>query len=115
MPCVPQGRPTGLRCWKGGRRSPGWTRIDPGFRIRGGDQAAKFGGGWTFVSIFFFVLIAWIIMNIYILVKNPFDPYPFILINLILSCPAAVQAPIIMMSQNRQEMKDGWEPRITTR
>ena len=70
------------------------------------DRVALFGGSWSFISIFFFILIAWIMINSFVLVNKPFDPYPFILMNLILSCLAAVQAPIIMMSQNRQEMKD---------
>jgi uncharacterized membrane protein len=70
------------------------------------DRVALFGGSWSFISIFFFILIAWIMINTFVLVNKSFDPYPFILMNLILSCLAAVQAPIIMMSQNRQEMKD---------
>jgi uncharacterized membrane protein len=70
------------------------------------DGIAKFGGSWTFIIIFFSFLFIWMIINIYILVNRPFDPYPFILLNLILSCLAAIQAPIIMMSQNRQESKD---------
>jgi uncharacterized membrane protein len=70
------------------------------------DYVADFGGSWTFI-IFFFVFIAlWISSNIFIFVHNEFDPYPYILLNLILSCLAALQAPIIMMSQNRQEEKD---------
>lgn len=70
------------------------------------DQIATFGGSWTFIIIFFLFLIVWMGMNIWILTTNPFDPYPFILLNLILSCIAAIQAPIIMMSQNRKEQKD---------
>jgi uncharacterized membrane protein len=70
------------------------------------DKVATFGGSWTFISCFGFLLIAWIIINSIVLVKKPFDPYPFILLNLILSCIAAIQAPVIMMSQNRQEEKD---------
>jgi uncharacterized membrane protein len=70
------------------------------------DYVADFGGSWTFI-IFFFVFIAlWISSNIFIFVHNEFDPYPYILLNLILSCLAALQAPVIMMSQNRQEEKD---------
>jgi uncharacterized membrane protein len=70
------------------------------------DRVASFGGSWTFITIFFLVLIAWIVINSSFLIKKPFDPYPFILMNLILSCIAAIQAPVIMMSQNRQEDKD---------
>lgn len=69
------------------------------------DKVAEFGGSWTFIISFFMVLFTWIIINIFIL-KNSFDPYPFILLNLVLSCIAAIQAPIIMMSQNRREDKD---------
>lgn len=73
---------------------------------RAADRIAEFGGSWTFITLFFGVLVSWIIMNAWFLGKTPFDPYPFILLNLILSCLAAVQAPIIMMSQNRVEQKD---------
>ncbi len=70
------------------------------------DHIATFGGSWTFIIIFFSFLFLWIAGNIWILTTKPFDPFPFILLNLILSCLAAIQAPIIMMSQNRQEQKD---------
>ena len=70
------------------------------------DKVASFGGSWKFIIIFFIILLGWIIVNSLYLMSKPFDPYPFILMNLILSCLAAIQAPIIMMSQNRQEMKD---------
>lgn len=70
------------------------------------DKVASFGGSWTFIIVFFSFIIIWMIINIYVLSTKPFDPYPFILLNLILSCIAAIQAPIIMMSQNRQEQKD---------
>lgn len=70
------------------------------------DRVAAFGGSWTFIITFFTFILIWMIINIWFLVSNPFDPYPFILLNLILSCLAAIQAPIIMMSQNRQEQKD---------
>ena len=70
------------------------------------DTVAKFGGSWTFIIIFISILLFWIFLNAFLLIKKPFDPYPFILLNLVLSCLAAVQAPIIMMSQNRQEEKD---------
>lgn len=70
------------------------------------DRVATFGGSWTFIITFFSFIIVWMIINIWFLAAKPFDPYPFILLNLILSCLAAIQAPIIMMSQNRQEQKD---------
>lgn len=70
------------------------------------DTVATFGGSWTFIGAFGLVMAVWIIINTYILVAHPFDPYPFILLNLVLSCLASLQAPIIMMSQNRQEEKD---------
>jgi uncharacterized membrane protein len=67
---------------------------------------AQFGGSWTFIALFGCVLIVWILINSVALVSKPFDPYPYILLNLVLSCLAAMQAPVIMMSQNRQEAKD---------
>lgn len=70
------------------------------------DKVANFGGSWAFIISFFIVLIIWIVFNTLALKNLSFDPYPFILMNLILSCIAALQAPIIMMSQNRQEEKD---------
>jgi uncharacterized membrane protein len=70
------------------------------------DHIASFGGSWTFIILFFSFILIWMITNAYILARQPFDPFPFILLNLILSCLAAIQAPIIMMSQNRQESKD---------
>jgi len=70
------------------------------------DRIARFGGSWGFISLFFFVLVFWMGINSFQLYKDPFDPYPFILLNLVLSCLAAIQAPIIMMSQNRQASKD---------
>jgi len=70
------------------------------------DRIAEFGGSWRFISIFAAVLLVWIAINSIVLILKPFDPYPFILLNLVLSCLAAIQAPIIMMSQNRQESKD---------
>ena len=69
------------------------------------DKVARFGGSWKFIIMFAVVLAAWIVYNV-LSPKDRFDPYPFILMNLILSCIAALQAPIIMMSQNRQEEKD---------
>ena len=70
------------------------------------DSLATFGGSWTFLIIFGAILLIWIAVNSFLLLKKPFDPYPFILLNLVLSCLAAVQAPVIMMSQNRVEDKD---------
>ena len=70
------------------------------------DIIASFGGSWKFILIFIGFLIVWMFINIYVLLTKPFDPYPFILLNLILSSLAALQAPIIMMSQNRQDGKD---------
>lgn len=70
------------------------------------DNIAVFGGSWTFIITFFSFILLWIAMNIYVLTTKPFDPFPFILLNLILSCLASIQAPIIMMSQNRKEQKD---------
>ena len=69
------------------------------------DSLAKFVGSWGFVIIFIAIIIFWILTNQYVFSK-PFDPFPFILLNLVLSCVAAIQAPVIMMSQNRQEEKD---------
>ena len=70
------------------------------------DRIAQFGGSWRFIILFGCTMAAWIALNTVVLLSKPFDPYPFILLNLILSCLAAIQAPIIMMSQNRQESKD---------
>ncbi len=70
------------------------------------DGVAVFGGSWTFIILFVAILMTWITINAIGLLHQPFDPYPFILLNLVLSCIAALQAPIIMMSQRRQETKD---------
>ena len=70
------------------------------------DKVARFGGSWKFIISFMVVLVIWIIFNVIAMGVYKFDPYPFILLNLILSCIAALQAPIIMMSQNRVEEKD---------
>lgn len=70
------------------------------------DKLADFGGSWRFLIIFAVLLFLWIALNSIVLYIQPFDPYPFIFLNLILSCIAAIQAPIIMMSQNRQEERD---------
>ncbi len=78
-----------------------WTR---GEKVA--DKIATFGGSWTFMGFFAAFLIIWIGMNATVIFWKPVDPYPFILLNLLLSCLAAIQAPIILMSQNRQEEKD---------
>jgi len=70
------------------------------------DKIAEFGGSWKFIIIFLFIIVTWMFINAYVLLSKPFDPFPFILLNLVLSCIAAIQAPVIMMSQNRQEVKD---------
>lgn len=70
------------------------------------DKVARFGGSWKFIILFSFILLFWIVFNSIAIMKWQFDPYPFILMNLVLSCVAAFQAPIIIMSQNRQEEKD---------
>lgn len=76
------------------------------FGERLADKIAEFGGSWTFIISFGFFIMVWISANVWLLLNKGFDPYPFILLNLILSCLAALQAPVIMMSQNRQEQKD---------
>ena len=70
------------------------------------DRLAEYAGSWRFISMFLGVLVLWILLNSLLLMFKPFDPYPFILLNLVLSCLAAIQAPVIMMSQNLQEAKD---------
>ena len=70
------------------------------------DKVATFGGSWKFIILFGIILTVWILFNSLAPTRNDFDPYPFILMNLVLSCIAALQAPIIMMSQNRKEEKD---------
>jgi len=70
------------------------------------DKVARFGGSWKFIILFVIILAIWILYNVTIIKSKEFDPYPFILMNLLLSCMAALQAPVIMMSQNRQEEKD---------
>ena len=72
---------------------------------RAADAIAKFAGSWAFIFSFIAVMVIWMVLNV-ILASRAFDAYPFILLNLVLSCIAAVQAPLIMMSQNRQEAKD---------
>jgi len=70
------------------------------------DKVAGFGGSWTFIIIFMVVLFVWMAINTTMMMLKPFDPYPYIFLNLILSCLAAIQAPVIMMSQNRAEARD---------
>jgi uncharacterized membrane protein len=84
------------------------TQFDSGltFGQRLADRIATFGGSWSFIIMFAVILFAWIFVNSYVLFTRPFDPYPFILLNLVLSSLAALQAPVIMMSQNRQEARD---------
>lgn len=80
--------------------------IDLSFGQKIADRVATFGGSWTFILSFLGLLILWIMLNVIFLMDKGFDPYPFILLNLILSCIAALQAPVIMMSQNRTEERD---------
>jgi uncharacterized membrane protein/uncharacterized membrane protein YeaQ/YmgE (transglycosylase-associated protein family) len=97
------------------RRRP--TIVDPNrafeaqmtFGERVADRVATFGGSWTFIGLFVLGLVGWMIVNAQ--VARPFDPFPFILLNLVLSCVAALQAPVIMMSQNRQAAKDRLDAR----
>ena len=76
------------------------------FGQRLSDKISAFGGSWKFINSFLIILVFWIALNTFILINNKFDPYPYILLNLVLSCTAALQAPVIMMSQNRQEARD---------
>ncbi len=93
------------------------TAIDPNrtfdtqmtFGERVADKVASFGGSWTFIGMFFIAMISWMAINEDL--TNPLDPFPFILLNLILSCLAAIQAPVIMMSQNRQAVRDRLDAR----
>ncbi|QDE39162.1 DUF1003 domain-containing protein [Luteibacter pinisoli] len=80
-------------------------RDDMSFGERLADKVSRFGGSWTFIIVFAAILAAWTGLNSYIL-HRPFDPYPYIFLNLLLSMLAAIQAPVIMMSQNRQAAKD---------
>jgi uncharacterized membrane protein len=90
---------------------PHQTRLTLGERLA--DRVAAFGGSWTFIILFWIVLIGWIILNSLSTVgRHAFDPYPYILLNLVLSMLAAFQAPIIMMSQNRQAAKDRLQARL---
>lgn len=76
------------------------------FAERLSDKVAEFGGSWRFIIAFFFMMMVWIGINVFWFANRGFDPYPFILLNLILSCIASLQAPVIMMSQNRKEDRD---------
>jgi uncharacterized membrane protein len=87
-----------------GKIEPAEEKITFGQRLA--DGVASFGGSWNFIVLFMLFMLAWIAINVYMLTNQGFDPYPFTLLNLILSCLAALQAPVIMMSQNRQEDKD---------
>lgn len=78
----------------------------PNFAESIADKVATFGGSWKFIIAFTIIVISWIFINGYYVTTHAFDPYPFILLNLILSCVAALQAPVILMSQNRLEAKD---------
>ncbi|WKD85049.1 hypothetical protein KCTC32516_00387 [Polaribacter huanghezhanensis] len=80
--------------------------VKSNFGQRLADKVASFGGSWKFIILFSVIIFLWITANIVLLANKGYDPYPFILLNLILSCLAAFQAPVIMMSQNRQEEKD---------
>ena len=83
--------------------NPAWETYSLGQRAA--DTIARFAGSWAFIFSFTGVLVLWMVINV-VLAARAFDPYPFILLNLVLSCVAAIQAPLIMMSQNRQEEKD---------
>ena len=84
------------------------TEFDAGLTLgqRAADRIASFGGSWVFIALFALVMLCWMLLNSGVLAARPFDPYPYILLNLVLSCLAAIQAPVIMMSQNRQEARD---------
>lgn len=86
--------------------APDEVETPPSFGARMADRVADWGGSWAFILTFLAVLILWMSVNGLGLLHRPFDPYPFILLNLVLSCVAALQAPVIMMSQRRQEAKD---------
>jgi uncharacterized membrane protein len=80
------------------------ARMTLGQRVA--DKVARFGGSWPFIFLFGGVLLGWMVLNTWVLARHPFDPYPYIFLNLALSALAALQAPVIMMSQNRQDTKD---------
>lgn len=85
-------------------------RLPKTFGQKAADWLTKWAGSWTFILLFFFFILTWMFINAYVLIQyqtgKPFDPYPFILLNLVLSCLAAIQAPVILMSQNRQAQRD---------
>lgn len=87
-------------------RPPSAIDDDRTFGERVADGVARLGGSWTFIGFFIVFLGAWVTTNVWLLRAHPFDPYPFIFLNLLLSMLAALQAPVIMMSQNRQEARD---------
>ena len=76
------------------------------FGERMADRVAALGGSWSFIAVFFVCLAVWMVINTLMLLQRAFDPYPYILLNLVLSCLASIQAPLILMSQNRQAVKD---------
>lgn len=82
------------------------TNLPTTFGQRAADNLSKFAGSWGFIIGFFVFLSIWMALNVFWLIEKSWDPYPFILLNLCLSCLAAIQAPIILMSQNRQSQKD---------
>ncbi|MDL2356768.1 MAG: DUF1003 domain-containing protein [Pseudomonadota bacterium] len=87
---------------------------DAAFGQRAADAVAKFGGSWTFIMLFAAVLVVWVLLNSWLLARNGgkgFDPYPYILLNLFLSMLASIQAPVILMSQNRQGERDRLDAR----
>jgi uncharacterized membrane protein len=91
-----------------GAPDPEWGESEEDLTIgqKVADKVASFGGSWAFILSFFLFILVWIVSNFWLLTNQGFDPYPFILLNLLLSCLAAIQAPVIMMSQNRKEQKD---------
>lgn len=88
-----------------GKKYTSPTLEEPSFSQKIADKVARIAGSWGFILLFAFSLFLWMLMNIHYL-TNPFDPYPFVLLNLVLSCISAFQAPLIMMAQNRQDQKD---------
>ena len=90
-------------------RSQSDPEDDSSFGQNAADAVARFGGSWAFIGLFALVLVGWVILNSYLLLRDghkPFDPFPYILLNLFLSMLASIQAPVILMSQNRQGEKD---------
>jgi uncharacterized membrane protein len=87
-------------------RDPEEVEANLTFGQRLADRIAEFGGSWYFIIVFGIILFGWMALNSWLMVNKPFDPYPYILLNLVLSTLAAIQAPLIMMSQNRQETRD---------